>query len=190
MINNTMRTVRLYSKMGAKFGRVHKLAVNSPAEAIKALCVTIPGFEKYLMESKKNNLEFAVFNGKENISEDLLKMGGTRDIRIAPIVSGSKRNGLFQTILGAVLVVVGVVFPPAAFLVAPGLALLAGGIIQMLSPQAKGLKSREDPDNRPSASFGGAVNTVAQGNPIAILGGARQIGGAIISASIVAEEYA
>jgi len=190
VINNVMRTVRLYSKMGAKFGRVHKLAVNTPAEAIKALCVTIPGFEKYLMESKKNNLEFAVFNGKENISEELLKMGGTKDIRIAPIISGSKRNGLFQTILGAVMVVVGVVFPPAAALIAPGVALLAGGIIQMLSPQAKGLSSREDPDNRPSASFGGPVNTTATGSPVAILGGFRQIGGSIISASIVAEEYA
>lgn len=190
MINNIMRTVRLYGKMGSRFGRVHKLAVSSPAEAIKALCVTIPGFEKYLMDSKKNNLEFAVFNGKENISEELLKMGGTKDIRIAPIISGSKRNGLFQTILGAVMVVVGVVFPPVAFLIAPGVALMAGGIIQMLSPQPKGLKSRQDPDNAPSYAFGGAVNSTAQGNPISILAGERQIGGAIISASIVAEEYA
>lgn len=184
-----MRTIRLYGKL-RKFGREFKLAVETPAEAIKALCVMIPGFEKFLSNAKNEGLEFAVFSGKQNISEELLTMQGTKDIRIAPIISGSKRNGLFQTILGAVLVVVGVVFPPAAFLVAPGVALLAGGIIQMLSPQQKGLKSREQTENAPSANFGGPVNSTSFGNPVSILAGRREIGGAIISASIVAEEYA
>lgn len=185
-----LRTVRLYGKMGTMFGRVHQLAVKSPAEAIKALCVTIPGFEKYLIDSKKNNLEFAVFNGKTNISQEELTLSGSKDIRIAPIISGSKRNGLFQTILGAVMVIIGVVFPPASPLIAPGIALLAGGIIQMLSPQAKGLKSREETENSPSYAFGGAVNTTAMGNPIGILAGERIIGGAIISAGIWAEDIA
>lgn len=188
-MQQTMRTIRLYGKL-RKFGREFKLAVSTPAEAIKALCVMVPGFEKFLLNSKNEGLEFAVFSGKENLSEELLTIGGTKDIRIAPIISGSKRNGLFQTILGAVMVVVGVVFPPAAALIAPGVALLAGGIIQMLSPQAKGLKTREDPNNAPSFSFGSPVNTTAQGNPVAILAGKRLCGGAIISASVVAEEYA
>lgn len=182
-----MRTVKLYGVL-RKFGHVHKLAVKSPAEAIKALCVTIPGFEKFLMKSKEANLTFAVFNGKTNIGEAELEFEGDKDIRIAPVPTGNKRNGLFQTILGAVMVVVGVVFPPAAFLIAPGIALLAGGVIQMLSPQLKGAKAREDTQNVPSASFGGAVNTVSTGQPIPILGGRRIIGGALISAGILAED--
>lgn len=183
-----MRTVRLYGKMGTLFGRVHKLAVKSPAEAIKALCVTINGFEKYLRDSEKNNLEFAVFNGKENIVEEKLHFQGNKDIRIAPIISGSKRSGLFQTLLGAVMIVVGVMVPGAQWLIAPGIAMTAGGIVQMLSPQPKGVKAREATENAPSYAFGGAVNTTAMGNPVGILAGERVIGGAIISAGIWAED--
>lgn len=186
-MNQALRTVRLYGKMGTMFGRVHKLAVRSPAEAIKALCVTIPGFEKYLSKSKENNLEFAVFVGKENIGEGELQFDGTKDIRIAPMIVGSKRNGLFQTLVGIIMIAAAVFIPGAQFLLAPGIALAAGGVIQMLSPQPKGLKSREDPGNAPSYAFGGSVNTTAMGNPVGILAGERVIGGAIISAGIYAE---
>ncbi|HBC80581.1 MAG TPA: phage tail protein [Escherichia sp.] len=65
---------------------------------------------------------------------------------------------------------------------------MAGGVYQMLSPQPKGLQGRDDPDNRPSYAFGGAVNTIAMGNPVPVLYGEREIGGAIISAGIVAED--
>lgn len=183
----SLRTVRLYGKMGTLFGRVHKIAVRSPAEAIKALCVTIPGFEKYLSKSKENNLTFAVFVGKENIGEAELGFDGSKDIRIAPIISGSKRNGLFQTILGVILIAVGTFVPGAQAAIAPGIALVAGGVIQLLSPQPKGLKSREATENLPSYAFGGSVNTTAMGNPVGILAGERVIGGAIISAGIYAE---
>ncbi|PZA23441.1 phage tail protein, partial [Enterobacter hormaechei] len=47
---------------------------------------------------------------------------------------------------------------------------------------------RDDPDNKPSYAFGGSVNTLAMGNPVALLYGVREIGGAIISAGIVAED--
>ncbi|SDI07303.1 hypothetical protein SAMN05216272_105299 [Pseudomonas panipatensis] len=69
-----------------------------------------------------------------------------------------------------------------------GAALALGGVIQMLSPQPKSLKSRQDPANTPSYAFGGPVNTIAQGNPVGVLYGRRRIGGAIISAGIYAED--
>jgi predicted phage tail protein len=73
-------------------------------------------------------------------------------------------------------------------LIIGGITSMAGGIYQMLSPQPKGLQMRDDPDNKPSYAFGGAVNTTAMGNPVALLYGEREIGGAIISAGIVAED--
>lgn len=76
----------------------------------------------------------------------------------------------------------------AAGLIMSGSSMMAGGIYQMLSPQPKGLQGRDDPDNKPSYAFGGSVNTLAMGNPVAILYGEREIGGAIISAGIVAED--
>ena len=189
MLNDVpLRKVKLYGKL-RKFGNEFYLAVRTPAEAIRALCVQIPGFEKFLAESKKNNLEYAVFNGKQNIGEEELEFEGNGDIRIAPIISGSKRNGLFQTILGAVMIVAGVFTSTmgGSFLVQAGVALVAGGVVQMLSPQPKGIDSRAPTENKPSYSFGSAVNTTAYGNPIPILAGLRTVGGAIISAGIYTE---
>ena len=189
MLNDVpLRKVKLYGKL-RKFGNEFYLAVRTPAEAIRALCVQIPGFEKFLAESKKNNLEYAVFNGKQNIGEEELEFEGNGDIRIAPIISGSKRNGLFQTILGAVMIVAGVFTSTmgGSFLVQAGVALVAGGVVQMLSPQPKGIDIRAPTENKPSYSFGSAVNTTAYGNPIPILAGLRTVGGAIISAGIYTE---
>lgn len=190
-----LTTIRLYGALGARFGRVHKLAVQTSAEAVKALCVNFDGFESYLMNAKKNGMVFAVFRGKRNIGvEDYQNLGGNNDIRIAPVMEGAKKAGMFQTILGAVLIIAGVAlsFTPFAaatpYLVSAGISMTAGGVFQMLSPQPKGLQGRDDPDNRPSYAFGGAVNTIAMGNPVPVLYGEREIGGAIISAGIVAED--
>ncbi len=90
------------------------------------------------------------------------------------------------------IVVTGMTFGSAgvigAGMVSAGIGMMAGGIYQMLSPQPKGLQGRDDPDNKPSYAFGGSVNTLAMGNPVALLYGEREIGGAIISAGIVAED--
>jgi len=193
-----LTTIRLYGALGARFGRVHRLAVQTSAEAVKALCINFDGLESYLMNAKKNGMTFAVFRGKRNIGVDDFKdLSGNSDIRIAPVMEGAKKAGLFQTILGAVMVVAGIVVsglsagwasPVGGAMISAGIGMMAGGIYQMLSPQPKGLQGRDDPDNKPSYAFGGSVNTLAMGNPVALLYGEREIGGAIISAGIVAED--
>ncbi|CAM7710435.1 TPA: tail assembly protein [Enterobacter hormaechei] len=193
-----LTTIRLYGALGARFGRVHKLAVQTSAEAVKALCINFDGLEDYLMNAKKNGMTFAVFRGKRNIGVDDFKaLSGDTDIRIAPVMEGAKKAGIFQTILGAVMVVAGIVVsglsagwagPVGGAMISAGIGMMAGGIYQMLSPQPKGLQGRDDPDNKPSYAFGGSVNTLAMGNPVALLYGVREIGGAIISAGIVAED--
>ncbi len=193
-----LTTIRLYGALGARFGRVHRLAVQTSAEAVKALCINLDGLESYLMNAQKNGMTFAVFRGKRNIgAQDFKELGGDSDIRIAPVMEGAKKAGMFQTILGAVMVVAGIVVsglsagwasPVGGAMISAGIGMAAGGIYQMLSPQPKGLQGRDDPDNKPSYAFGGAVNTLAMGNPVALLYGEREIGGAIISAGIVAED--
>ncbi|HGW3962449.1 TPA: tail assembly protein [Citrobacter freundii] len=193
-----LTTIRLYGALGVRFGRVHKLAVQTSAEAVKALCINLDGLESYLMSAKKNGMTFAVFRGKRNIGvEDYQNLAGNSDIRIAPVMEGAKKAGIFQTILGAVMVVAGIVVtglsygwasPVGGAMISAGIGMMAGGIYQMLSPQPKGLQGRDDPDNKPSYAFGSSVNTLAMGNPVAALYGEREIGGAIISAGIVAED--
>ncbi|MBP1010784.1 tail assembly protein [Serratia fonticola] len=199
-MSHEYRTIRLYGVLGVTFGRVHKLVVDTPKEAIKALSITIPGFERFLLTAKNRGLTFSVFIGRKNIREDELEFQGVDDIRIAPIIIGSKKAGAFQTILGAVLVVVGVVVGVMTSwtgiggtigygMAMSGASMMLGGVVQMLSPQQGGLARRESPDNKPSYAFGGPVNTIAQGNPVPILYGKRRIGGAIISAGIFAEDH-
>jgi predicted phage tail protein len=198
MPSEKVRTIRLYGVLGAKFGRLHHLAVNSTTEAIRALAIMIPGFERFLMESKDNGLTYSVFMGKENIGHEQLKSPvGRDDIRIAPIVIGSKRAGSLQTIMGAALIVVGLIITAGSFgagapfgpaLIMMGASMVMGGVLQMLSPQAKGLGAQDSPTNRASYSFNGPVNTSAQGNPVGLLYGQLVVGSAVISAGIYAQD--
>jgi len=198
-MTDRLRTIRLYGKLGARFGRKFRLAVNSPAEAVHALCVMLPGFQQYLMGAKAKGMEFAVFNGKQNLSREQLRdPPGQDDIRIAPVMVGSKRGGILQTILGVVLIVIGVYMNIAAAgsgmgFVQMGVGMVIGGVTQMLSPQPKGLGAKDTPENAPSYSMNGTVNTQAQGNPVPVAYGGHDkkgmfIGSAVISGGILAED--
>lgn len=195
---SSLKVIRLYGVLGFKFGRVHHLAIDSPREAIKALSVLYEGFEQFLANAHLKGLEFAVFKGKRNISEDELNFDTSEEIRIAPVIKGSKRGGFFQTVLGIAMIGLAVWNPAFlamsattnSALMLGGAAMAIGGVVQMLSPQPRGLSIRQDADNKPSYAFGGAVNTTAQGNPVPLLYGLgrREIGGAIISAGIYTED--
>lgn len=198
----TIRTVRLYGRLGAEFGRVHRMAVNSTAEAVRALCVLVPGFEAAMAASAGNGVAYACFVGKRNLSEDQLSHPvGDDDIRIAPMPAGAKRGGLFQTVLGVALIAVASFASGglAAAFAAKGLigatamigaSLAFGGVVQLLSPQQRALSTRDRPENGASYNFNGPVNTTAQGNPVPILYGRMIVGSATISAGIFSEDQA
>lgn len=197
-MQEVMTQIELGGVLGKTFGKTHHRLISTTHEACRALAATINGFEQFMNTSKQRGLTYAVFRGKKNIGEDDLGFPVTGDvIRIVPVIIGSKKAGLLQTILGAVLVVVGVVVtglsygwaaPIGGALISSGVALMAGGVIQMLSPQAAGLASKQSADNKASYAFGGVTNTAAQGNPVPLLYGKRRIGGAIISAGIYVED--
>lgn len=201
-LDEELKTIRLYGVLGSTFGRVHRLAVKTPKEAVKALSVIITGFESFMNSSAQRGLEYAIFKGKKNIGEgELSDNSGSLEIRIAPIITGSKRGGVFQTILGVALIAGAIALGPVGFGVIGataawntaliGASMAIGGVMQMIAPQPTGLSMREGPDNKPSYAFGGPVNTTTQGNPVGVLytqDNNREIGGAIASAGIYAED--
>lgn len=65
-----MTTIKLSGSLAKIFGREHKRLITTTQEAIRALCATLPGFEKYLNKSKFRGLTFSIFRGKQNIGED------------------------------------------------------------------------------------------------------------------------
>ncbi|BBS37845.1 tail assembly protein [Enterobacter cloacae] len=190
-MREVMSRIELGGQLGKTFGKVHHRLISRLSEAGIALAKTLPGFEMYMISSQRRGITYSVFKGKKNIGVDDLGFPVTGDvIRIVPIIIGSKRAGLLQTILGAVLVVVGAITSlyGGGVLIGPGVALMAGGVVQMLSPQPAGLSSKQGADNRASYAFGGVTNTAAQGYPVPLLYGRRLIGGAIISAGIYVED--
>ena len=192
------RKVKLYGVLRKHFGREYDLDVNSTRDAIQALCNMVPGFEKFLATGEERGLVFTVFSGTRNLSADDLDLKGddVGDIRIAPIIQGSKQAGVFQTILGAVLIVVGVMYDWSGSTSTVGMAMIAGGaamaasgVVQMLSPTPNtGSLDRNEDGNNPSYGFGGAVTTIAQGNPYPVLYGEREIGGAVESGGIYTQD--
>ena len=176
-----LKTIKLYGVLGKKFGKEFHLAVESTREAVKALSVQVPGFEQFMLTAHEQGLAFAVFQDDENIGEDQIDFEtGAKVIKIVPKVIGAGGNGILQTILGAVMIVVGVI-TQQYWAVGMGVGMMVGGIAQMMMPKMDEGDQNQD-GNRANKGFGGAVTTIAQGNPVPILYGQREVGGFIINA--------
>lgn len=192
-----LRDIELGGILGRKFGKHHRLDVRTAREAVQALSVINPAFKKYFMEAHTaHGRVFAFYVGGRNIEETDIDMpAGSQKIRIQPVIQGSKQAGLLQTIVGAVLIVVGVIGfglsgGVTSGLIAAGIGMVAGGVIQMLSPQPKKISlDGGDAANQANYAFGNPVNTTAQGNPVGLGYGFREIGGAIISAEITTQDF-
>ncbi|MFS1288517.1 tail assembly protein [Pseudomonas piscis] len=191
-----IQTVLLSGSLARLFGREHQVAISAGFKDVMGYFRQFPGFERYMVQSADKGLRFAVFNGRRNLSEtDIHQPLGKQVIRIAPVLGGSKRAGGLQTILGAVLMAVAY-YNPFGFLTGPavtammmtGATLVMGGVTQMLAPMPKGLGAQERPENRPSYSFNGPLNTTAQGNPVGLLYGQLTIGSTVISSGIYAQD--
>lgn len=190
------RTIKLGGVLGKRFGREYVLDVNGVLDATSALCNLKPGFEQFMRTAEERGLVFAVFVDERNIAQEELGMkdSGAGAIRIMPIIQGSKQAGMFQTLLGVALIVAGMFTGGTTTalgmgLLATGAAVGLGGVVQMLSPTSKANTSdRNEDGNNPSYGFGGAVTTIAQGNPYPLLYGEREIGGAIESGGIYTQD--
>lgn len=188
-----LKKIRLYGVLAKKFGKEFHLAVDNTREAMRALSVQVPGFEHFMLHAHEQGLEFAVFQDKQNISETELDMStSAKVIKVVPKVKGA--GGVVQTIIGAVLVVVGAVMvftgvgaPIGTALIGAGIGMMVGGIAMMLMPKIENQDQNQD-GNKANKGFGGAVTTVAQGNPVPVLYGQREVGGFIASAGQYPED--
>lgn len=189
----SFKTIRFHGVLREKFGKEWRLEVNSVQDAMRLLAVQIEGLEQFLLNAHHNGLRFSIFIDKrQTLSDKEVDMNlGTALIRIVPIVEGAG-GGLLQTVLGVVMLGVGVFTfgvgtAVGVALIGAGGGMLIGGIAQMLMPKITTQDANSD-GNRANHGFGSAVTTVAQGNPVAILYGEREVGGFIISAGQYPED--
>lgn len=197
----TLKVIKLSGSLGRRFGVFHKLAVDSYPEAIRALSSQVEGFKDYMQSEVGSRMSYAVFVDGKNVGQhDEKAWQCAKEVRIIPIPTGSKSGGLFQIVLGAVIMATAFftggaslalmgAFASSAFMM--GGAMVLGGVMQMISPQQGGSRlSSQSAENKPSYAFGGAVNTTAAGYPIPLPYGQRTVGGAIWSAGSYAEDKA
>lgn len=190
-----LKTIKLYGILAKKFGKEFHLAVDNTREAMRALSVQVQGFEHFMLHAHEQGLEFAVFQDEQNIGETELDMNtSAKVIKVVPKVKGAGGDGgILNTILGAVMVVVGAVAmyfgqPWGASLVGAGIGMMVGGIAQMLMPKIDNTQDENQDGNKANKGFGSAVTTVAQGNPVPVLYGQREVGGFIASAGQYPED--
>jgi len=190
-MSQEMTVIEFSGTLRKALGPRHRrlLDTGSVRELLKALTITLPGFKEEVDRLSRLGMNFAIYRNGKNVGETEFSRGGAKMVKIVPVVAGSKRGGMLQTVIGAILIAASFIPVPGFQALLPvGVAMAAGGVIQMLSPQAKGLSQSAAPENLPSYAFGSAKNTTASGNPVPICIGERRWGGAIISASIEAQD--
>ncbi|MCK8669308.1 tail assembly protein [Pseudomonas azerbaijanoccidens] len=195
-----MTTILLSGSLAQAFGRKHVrfLETGTTIEAFSALKHTLLGFEDFIRDSARHGLRYAIFRNRENVGEEGFALSGTTEIRIVPIIAGSKNGGLFQVVLGAALIVGGFFVSTLSFggaaplggiMAKVGIAMIIGGVVQMLTPVPK-TGSQEDQagtENKPSYLFNGAFNSTQQGLPVTVVYGEMLVGSTVVSVGTWAE---
>lgn len=192
-----MRTIKLYGELGKKYGRVHRLAVRTPAEAIRALSANFKTFRSDLETAHLRGIGYRVRNGRtelDNVKQ--IRDPAAQVIQITPAIIGANAESrilIGVAIIAAVVLTGGVGAVGVAGLLANvatgiGVSLVLGGISQLLSPSPETQATPERPENTPSYTFNGPVNTTAQGHPVPVGYGRLIVGGAVISAGISLEQ--
>jgi len=207
-----MKVVKVYGALRKRLGQCRfEFEVDTPAQAIKALCVNFPGLDKWLIDSEQTGMGFRVTVGKERITQEDASVAvlpwSERDVfSIAPVLSGAGQ-GFGQVLAGIGLVALAIVAGPAGAgflglgagfisgatasavsvaLGGIGASLILGGVAQMLSPQPdiSALQRGKEAARLESFSFSGIVNTSQQGMPVPIVYGRAFVGSAVLSSGL------
>lgn len=186
-----MMTIYLHGSL-RRFGARFDLHVADAAEAVRALCSQLDGFRKALQDG-----HFKLRYGSRIILPEEIESAmyekGRETLHITPVVmgAGGKNGGVFQAVLGVVLIAVAWWSPAGWGLSASafssigmmGASLLLGGVSQMLT-KMPAVNEREAGKTLQSSAFSGLQNMAANGQPIPLIYGEMLVGSLVISQGI------
>ena len=180
-----MITIKLYGHLGTQFGRIHKYAIRTPVEAVRALEANCRGFKKALL--KEGILGYKVIvDGQDRSSKEEIIYPADTEIKFIPIVKG-KGNGTWgwiKVIIGIIIVVVAVVTQNYEF-VPTGLAMIYGGVTQILyKPPVMQLQDAVLAENNSSKYFDGPSGIGTQGYPVPLAYGKVMSGYTVVHAQV------
>jgi predicted phage tail protein len=102
-----MKKVVLRGELGKQFGRVHHFDLNTPAEAIRALCANFEGFQQALVTAAERGVGYIVQVGKsaiEELDEIHNPTGQSEEISITPVLAGAGGGRCGKILAGVALV--------------------------------------------------------------------------------------
>lgn len=106
-----MVNVRLYGHLGKLFGKLHRLAVRTPVEAVRAMQANYPGFRKALQDSRIAGYKIIIDSKDRSNTESLNRLANT-EIKLVPIIKGAgNNNGITQIVIAIVIIVVAIYAP-------------------------------------------------------------------------------
>jgi len=206
-----LKKVKLYGKLGERFGKEWELDVKNVREAARAIAANRPDFHREFSSSHERGIGYHVMIGDEYVQDyDGCEVPtGKKEIKIIPVIMGAKSKGLGMILLGALIItgigLYGMAAAGGGLSFGQGIAygmgsmgsfgtiamkfagaLIMGGIGAMLAPTPKPIERKDEPENY---AFNGPVNTTSQGVPVPVCYGKLLVGGAVISAGIEAEDY-
>ena len=214
-----MKVVKVYGPLRKYLGQCRfEFVADTPAQAMKALCVNFPGLAQWLLDREAEGMAFRVTRGRDKITneapEGLVLPWSEREVfSIAPVIVGAGRGvgtilagialialsfGAATLIAGAALsgALSGTALQIAAFAanagITMGAGLVLGGIAQLISPMPSmgGLTSGKEAARLESFSFSGIVNTSKQGMAVPICYGRAFVGSAVISSGLDVDQVA
>jgi predicted phage tail protein len=203
-----LRKIKLYGPLAEFIGRrVLQADIATAAEAVRFLVANFPGVEQHMADQ-----HYRVSTGNFDLSLDELHYpAGQEEIRIMPVVVGAG-GATGKILLGVALIAGAILLAPAGAAVlgiqgagggaltaagftlgagaasaiaSVGVALVLGGVAQLLSPVpkvAQGVDTQSDP--RKSYSFSGIQQTSRQGVPVPVVYGKTLTGSVVISAGV------
>lgn len=212
------REVRVYGPLARFVGQRKFLAeVSSAGEAVRMLLANFPGLQRHMADQHYK----VIVDGYESGPEEI-HYPASQTIKIVPVIGGA--GGAGKVIAGVALVALAIALPGAGMFAGGaigfgatsatlgagltalagniGLALIVGGVAQLLSPTPQlaqigpasstlgGGAGRNtttegtELDPQESYSFSGIQNVSKQGVPVPVVYGERIVGSVVISAGI------
>ena len=182
-----LKTIKLLGAAGRKFGRTFQLAVKSPAEAFRALCVLCPGLKAWVLAQHEKGVAWRVVtdDARGLEADELKRETGEHTIVFAPVVRGAGGDGgILSIVLGVVLIAASLIitFGTAGGGLALGLlggSLVLRGVAQLLTPTPvlpKQAETGEEASTQLESNlFTRGSSNAAQGEVVPVLYGQRRI---------------
>lgn len=185
LVQRQLTNIYLGGVLGKKFGEKWRLAVASPAEALRAIDVNTRGaLMRYLSTEGRAKYYKVALHKKDQLldAEELAHRSGTNDIYVWPTIKG-RNSGVGKIFAGIALIALTIAAPYiglptlvgsgsilggaiGSIAIGLGTSLILGGISQLLSPHPN-----QQGGELNSNSFQGTIAAGQQGVPVPVVYG-------------------